>query len=81
MDPMPMYVSIIKDGGLPIVLFIIWYLSFKQQIRRDKEIMQREKEMMQQYLKQIDEDIKYKEILIGILSKVEVKLDSHIKDK
>lgn len=64
----PELIKLVVNGGVTAVVFIIWYISFTRITRQNQEAMDH-------LIKVLHEDIKYKEILTGLLNRVELKVD------
>ncbi|MBV6510650.1 MAG: hypothetical protein HRU80_16465 [Ignavibacteriales bacterium] len=64
----PELIKLVVNGGVTAVIFIIWYISFTRITRQNQEAMDH-------LIRLLHEDIKYKEILTGLLNRVELKLD------
>lgn len=64
----PELIKLMVNGGVTAVVFIIWYISFTRITRQNQEAMDH-------LIEVLHEDIKYKELLTGMLSRVELKLD------
>lgn len=74
MDINPDLLKILANGGLSLIIFVIWFLTFKTQTKNYSDLVER-------LFKQIEQDLKYKELLIGILTRLETKLDAHYRRK
>jgi hypothetical protein len=61
-------IKAIANGGVAIVVFVIWYKTFDTQTKQYTELINK-------LFNQIEEDIKYKELLTGILNRLEMKID------
>lgn len=64
----PELIKLVVNGGVTAVVFIIWYISFTRITRQNQEAMDH-------LIKVLHEDIKYKEILTGLLNRLELKVD------
>lgn len=62
--------KILANGGLSLIVFVIWYVTYKTQSASYTDLVER-------LFKQIEQDLKYKELLIGILTRLETKMDIH----
>jgi len=69
MELTPDLLKVIANGGISIIIFIIWFVTYKTQTKQYTETVER-------LFKQIEQDLKYKELLIGILTRLETKIDS-----
>jgi len=72
MDLTPELLKIMANGGITVVVFVIWYITFKTTNKQYQEIIDR-------LFQQIEADLKYKELLTGILARLETKLDLKCK--
>lgn len=70
MDLTPDLLKIIANGGIAVVVFVIWYVTYKTSNQQYVELIDR-------LFKMIEQDLKYKELLIGILTRLETKIDIH----
>lgn len=61
-------IKVLANGGTSVVIFIIWFITYKT-------INKQYSEHVERLYKHIEEDVKYKELLVGILSRLESKLD------
>jgi hypothetical protein len=73
--------SLLTSGGMQFVVFVIWYITVKNQNKQFKEILQQGQDNVKQIFKLIEEDTKYKELLTGILTRLEIKLDLVLNNK
>ncbi|MEG8946611.1 hypothetical protein [Rosettibacter firmus] len=60
--------KVLANGGIAIIIFVIWYVTYKTQSKNYTDLVER-------LFKQIEQDLKYKELLIGILTRLETKID------
>ena len=68
MEPIhPDILSILANGGISLIVFVIWYITYKTQNKQYVDIIER-------LFKQIEQDVKYKEVLTGILTRIEAEL-------
>lgn len=70
MDLSPDILKILANGGLSIIIFVIWFVTYKTQSKNYTDLVER-------LFKQIEQDLKYKELLVGILTRLETKIDVH----
>jgi hypothetical protein len=68
MDLTPEVLKIIANGGISLVVLVIWYITFRTSSNQYQELVER-------LFKQIEQDTKYKELLTGILTRLETKID------
>lgn len=68
MDLTPDLLKVIANGGISIIIFVIWFVTYKTQSKQYVDLVER-------LFKQIEQDLKYKELLIGILTRLETKVD------
>ena len=62
------------NGGLTALGLGAWYLM-------EKYLQKQNKDQLAQIFKLMEDDIKYKELLTGILTRLEVKLDYASKER
>jgi hypothetical protein len=74
MDLTPDLLKILANGGLSIIIFVIWFVTYKTQTKNYSDLVER-------LFKQIEQDLKYKELLIGILTRLETKFDAYDRRK
>ncbi|QKJ99921.1 MAG: hypothetical protein HND40_10295 [Ignavibacteriota bacterium] len=70
MDLTPDLLKVLANGGISIIIFVIWFVTYKTQSKQYTDLVER-------LFKQIEQDLKYKELLIGILTRLETKVDLH----
>lgn len=68
MELSPDLLKILANGGIAVIIFVIWFVTYKTQTKQYTDLVER-------LFKQIEQDLKYKELLIGILTRLETKLD------
>lgn len=61
-------IKVIANGGVPIIIFVIWYITYRTHTQQHTDTIER-------LFVLIEQDIKYKELLIGILTRLETKFD------
>lgn len=77
----PEILNLIGNGSIAVIVFVMWYLSFKQFNRQQEKVAKTNQENVERMFYLMEQDIKYKEVLNAILSRVEIKLDVHMQDK
>lgn len=70
MDLTPDLIKVLANGGIAVIIFVIWFVTYKTQSKSYTDLVER-------LFKQIEQDLKYKELLIGILTRLETKMDIH----
>lgn len=70
MDLTPDLLKVLANGGIAIIIFVIWFVTYKTSSKQYADLVER-------LFKQIEQDLKYKELLIGILTRLETKYDIH----
>lgn len=68
MELTPDLLKVLANGGIAIIIFVIWYVTYKTQSKDYAALVER-------LFKQVEQDLKYKELLIGILTRLETKMD------
>lgn len=76
----PEILNLIGNGSIAVIVFVMWYLSFKQFNRQQEKVTKTNDENVKRMFYLMEQDIKYKEVLNAILSRVEIKLDVHLQD-
>lgn len=74
MNLTPDLLKVLANGGISIIVFVIWFVTYKTQSKQYTDLVER-------LFKQIEQDLKYKELLIGILTRLETKFDLHDRRK
>ncbi len=68
MDLTPEILKILANGGISLIVLVIWYITYKTSNKQYQDFVER-------LFNQIEQDIKYKELLVGILTRLETKID------
>ena len=68
------WLSILANGGISLIIFVIWYVTFKTINKQYIDLVER-------LFKQIEQDLRYKELLTGIMTKLETKIDAFINSQ
>ncbi len=68
--------QIISQGGLAVVIFVIWYFTFTQSNKITKEAFDKHRELSEHLIQLLKDEQDYKLQLSGILDRVSVKLDT-----
>jgi hypothetical protein len=68
------WLSILANGGISLIIFVIWYVTFKTINKQYIDLVER-------LFKQIEQDLQYKELLTGIMTKLETKIDAFINSQ
>ena len=61
--------NILANGGIAVIIFVIWFVTFKTQTKQYTDLVER-------LFNQIEQDLKYKELLLGVLTRLETKIDA-----
>lgn len=72
MDLTPEILKILANGGISVIVLVIWYITFKTINKQNQDVVER-------LFRQIEQDLKYKELLIGILTRLETKIDIQVR--
>lgn len=77
------FIGLISTASPMVIVAVMYFLTVRQRDRSNMALLKRIDEMLQQQQRVTDklfvvmeQDTKYKEILTGILTTIEVKLDS-----
>jgi hypothetical protein len=71
--------KVLSQGGFTLIMFVVWYLTYKGMEKRFTETAEKQNQFTERLFQQMEQDLKYKELLIGLLSKLELKIDSQKK--
>ncbi len=73
--------NLLGNGSIAIIVFVMWYLSFKQFNKQQAKVSKENQANVDRMFCLLEEDIKYKDALNRILSRLEIKLDVSIHHK
>ena len=76
----PEMLNLIGNSSIAAIVFVMWLMSFKQFNRQQEKVAKTTQENVERMFYLMEQDIKYKDVLTGILSRVEIKLDVHMQD-
>ncbi|MCU7494758.1 MAG: hypothetical protein HF314_12045 [Ignavibacteria bacterium] len=65
----PDWLPVIANGGIGIIMFVVWYFTFKG-------MMGQLQSFIQSLLELVKQDAEYKSLLSGILTRLESKVDT-----
>ena len=77
----PELLNLIGNGSIALIVFVMWYISFKQLSRQQEKNAKQEQENIQRMFTMLDQDIKYKEVLTSLLSRLETKIDLALRNE
>lgn len=66
--------QIISQGGLALVIFVIWYFTFKKSNETAKEAFDKHAKLSESLIQLLKDEQEYKTMLAGILMRLEEKL-------
>lgn len=69
-------IDLITGGGLNVILFAIWYFTAKAMQKSYKTMQDQNMEIVKKMFSIMEADMKYHELLTGILTRIEIKIDS-----
>lgn len=72
-------IKIITSGGLSVILFVIWYITARNMQKQYKELQDQQLQVINRMFAIMDADMKYHELLTGVLGRIELKLDLSLK--
>ena len=72
-DVLPI-LQILSQGGLALVIFIIWYFTFKKSNETAKEAFNNHAKLSEDLIQLLKDEQDYKTMLAGILMRLEEKL-------
>ncbi len=68
--------QVLSQGGLAIIIFVIWYVTFKKADSTSKEAFRKHEELSATLIQLLKDEQEYKLQLSGILDRMSVKLDT-----
>lgn len=74
MDELQAILQIVGQGGLSIIIFVIWYFTFKQGLKETKAAFDIHRGLSENLLQLLKDEQEYKIMLAGILTRLEEKL-------
>lgn len=70
--------QIISQGGLALVIFVIWYYTFKKSNETTKEAFDKHVALSENLIQLLKDEQEYKIMLTGILMRLEEKLSKPV---
>ncbi len=70
--------QIISQGGLALVIFVIWYFTFKRSNETSKEAFDKHAKLSENLIQLLKDEQEYKTMLAGILMRLEEKLSKPV---
>ena len=70
--------QILSQGGLALVIFVIWYYTFKKSNEISREAFDRHSQLSENLLQLLKDEQEYKVMLAGILMRLEEKLSKPV---
>lgn len=70
--------QIISQGGLALVIFVIWYFTFKKSNETAKEAFDKHADLSGSLIQLLKDEQEYKIHLVGVLSRIEIKLEQPV---
>lgn len=77
----PELLNLIGNGSIALIVFVMWYISIKQFARQQEKNARQEQENTKQMFVMLEQDIKYKEVLTALLSRMETKIDLALRNE
>jgi uncharacterized protein YneF (UPF0154 family) len=77
----PELLNLIGNGSIALIVFVMWYISIKQFSRQQEKNTRQEQENVKQMFVMLEQDIKYKEVLTALLSRMETKIDIALRNE
>lgn len=69
-------IQFVGQGGLSIVIFIIWYFTFTKADKTAQKAFELHEQLSRELIQQLKDEQEGKIMLIGILARLETKLDT-----
>ena len=70
--------QILSQGGLALVIFVIWYFTFKKSNETSKEAFDKHGQLSESLIQLLKDEQEYKTMLAGILMRLEEKLNKPV---
>ncbi len=70
--------QLIGNGSITVIVFVMWYLSFRHFNREQEKVYKQNRENIERTFTMMEQDSRYKEVLTGILTRLEMKIDTHL---
>lgn len=78
MDELKSILQVIGQGGLSIIIFVIWYFTFTRANKTASEAFRKHEELSAALLQLLKDEQEYKTMLAGILMRLEEKLSKPV---
>lgn len=78
MEELKSILNIIGQGGLSIIIFVIWYFTFTRANKTISEAFKKHEELSSVLLQLLKDEQEYKIHLVGVLSRLELKLEQPV---
>jgi len=71
--------SILGQGGLSVIIFIVWYITFTKINTTLSEAFRKHEELSGRLLTLLESEQEYKSQLVGILTRLEIELKTNFR--
>lgn len=78
MEELRSILQVIGQGGLSIIIFVIWYFTFTRANKTASEAFRKHEELSATLLQLLKDEQEYKIHLVGVLSRLELKLEQPV---
>lgn len=79
MEELKTILQIIGQGGVSIIVFVIWYFTFTRANKAASEAFRKHEELSAALLQLLKDEQEYKIHLVGVLSRLELKLEQPVQ--
>lgn len=78
MEDLELILQVISQGGLSIIIFVIWYFTFKQGLKNTQDAHDKHVQLNEALIQLLKDEQDYKTMLAGILMRLEEKLSKPV---
>lgn len=78
MEELKAILQVVGQGGLSVIIFVIWYFTFKQGLKETKAAFDMHHNLSEALLQLLKDEQEYKIHLVGVLSRIEIKLEQPV---
>jgi len=70
------WLAMVMNGGIGVMMFVVWWFTLKTMNSQQQEFQKQQQEFTKSIIEMVKQDNQYKELLAGILSRLEYKIDN-----
>lgn len=76
MEELKAIINVVGQGGMAIVVFVIWYFTFTKGLKTTEEAFQKHTELNTAFIQLLKDEQEYKLMLAGTLERIAEKLST-----